>query len=118
MGQYVVELCSPFFLGLLRLLSLSRKEGNSRVPTNDVFRYDFATGEGVGLMTMPIPARSDHCAVLLDSKIYVFGGLGQTDKVLGDSACFDVRTETWEIMDFRCLIAPAVAVCYRTGQQT
>jgi serine/threonine protein kinase/N-acetylneuraminic acid mutarotase len=64
---------------------------------NDVFCLDLATN--VWTMIEPTgavpPARFGHWAVVLDKKIYIFGGKTVDHKAMNDMFVFDTETNTW-----------------------
>ena len=77
------------------------KQGES--PTEylrDVLRYNCLDNTWEELDPLPAPARSDHSAVLVGSKIWVLGG--QLEKSFCDSvACLDTDTLVWTVLEFR-----------------
>jgi len=70
--------------------------GFSKTWFNDVHEFDFVKRNWRALKTSGFPpkVRTSHSAVVLDNKMYVFGGFSG-EEYLNDLHEFDFETETW-----------------------
>jgi N-acetylneuraminic acid mutarotase len=62
------------------------------VPTNLVFRLQGGAWQAAG--TLPVP-RAAGAGAVLDGKLYLFGGFGLGQQLLGQVDVFDLATQAW-----------------------
>lgn len=80
------------------------------IALRDVVCYHPLTDTWEEVEPMPLGPRYEHCAVLVDRKIYVFCG-ADASTMWDDMACLDTVTNQWQTLDFRCSLWPAQVGC-------
>lgn len=66
---------------------------------NIVYIYDFVTKNWRSIVPqIDIPKVDSHCAVVIDSKIFIYGGyVSDKAEYLTDIYAFDLQNQTWEL---------------------